>query len=204
MPENSLSKIEKTHIGIQILAQTTTIIAAIVVAVWGYYSTVYVKKEKEITEYTLMNLQQKTTQKPHIQAKVESTVQPLADGQNLLQIKVMLSNLGNKESKVSLDDDALTLVPVLFDEGKPIYGTPINLQSGRYAGTYNRVPLRFVNVGAGESYEITYVHNIENPGTYLIHFLALNGVNPSPEDIIATGGLPYKYSVGVDQYLVIK
>lgn len=204
MPENSLSEIEKTHIGIQILAQTTTIIAAIVVAVWGYYSTVYVKKEKEITEYTLMDLQQKTTQKPHIQAKVESTVQPLADGQNLLQIKVILSNLGNKESKVSLDDDALTLVPVLFDEGKPIYGTPINLQSGRYAGTYNRVPLRFVNVGAGESYEITYVHNIENPGTYLIHFLALNGVNPSPEDIIATGGLPYKYSVGVDQYLVIK
>jgi hypothetical protein len=135
MPENSLSKIEKTHIGIQILAQTTTIIAAIVVAVWGYYSTVYVKKEKEITEYTLMDLQQKTTQKPHIQAKVESTVQPLADGQNLLQIKVILSNLGNKESKVSLDDDALTLVPVLFDEGKPIYRTPINLQSGRYAGT---------------------------------------------------------------------
>ncbi|MEE4624669.1 hypothetical protein V2L00_13255 [Pseudomonas alliivorans] len=204
MPENSLSKIEKTHIGIQILAQTITIIAAIVVAVWGYYSTVYVKKEKEITEYTLMDLQQKTTQKPHIQAKVESTVQPLADGQNLLQVKVILSNLGNKESNVSLDDNALTLVPVSFDKGKPIYRKPINLQSGRYAGTYGRTPLSFVNVGAGESYEITYVQSVEGTGIYLIHFLALNGITPSNDDVVAAGGLPYKYSVGVDQYVVIK
>lgn len=204
MPDNTLSKIEKVHIGVQILAQATTIIAAIVVAIWGYYSTVYVKKEKEITDYTLVDLRQKTTQKSHIQAKLESTVQPLEDGKNLLQVKVTLFNLGSKESKVSLDDDALTLVPVNFDGGKPNFGKPISLQSGRYAGNYNRIPLGFVNVGAGESYEITYVHNIENLGTYLIHFLALNGVEPSPDDILASGGSRYKYSVGADQYLVVK
>lgn len=203
MPENSLSKIEKVHIGIQIIAQITTIIAAIVVAVWGYYSTVYVKKEKEITDYTLMELEQKTTQKPHIQAKIESVVQPLADGQSLLRISVILSNLGNKESKISLDENALTLVPVLFVEGKPIYRKPINLQSGRYFGTYNRSPLSFVTVGAGESYEITYVQSIDSPGVYLVHFLALNGLEPSPEDVLATGGLQYKYSVGADQYVVL-
>lgn len=204
MPESSLSKIEKIHLGAQILAQTTTIIAAIVVAMWGYYSTVYVKKEKEVTEYTLKELEQKTTQKPHIQAKVESLVQPLTDGQNLLQVKVILSNLGNKESKVTLDDDALTLVPVEFAEGKPIYQKPINLLSGRYAGTLNRAPLRFVNVGAGESYEITFVQNLENPGIYLIHFLALNGIDPPAEDFLITSGVPYHYSVGADQYLVVK
>ncbi|WP_422404011.1 hypothetical protein [Pseudomonas sp. GZD-209] len=204
MSESSLSKIEKVHLGVQILAQATTIIAAIVVAVWGYYSTVYVKKEKEVTEYTLKELEQKTTQKPHIQAKVESTVQPLLDGQNLLQVKVIISNLGNKESKVTLDDDALTLVPVAFAEGKPIYQKPINLLSGRYAGTLNRAPLRFVNVGAGESYEITFVQNLENPGIYLIHFLALNGIDPPAEEFLITGGVPYKYSVGVDQYVVVK
>lgn len=71
MPKNSLSKIEKIHLGSQILAQATTIIAAIVLAVWGYYSTVYVTKEKEITEYTLKEMDQKTTQRPHIQANVE-------------------------------------------------------------------------------------------------------------------------------------
>ncbi|ATA23020.1 hypothetical protein BIY26_11740 [Brenneria goodwinii] len=204
MPDNSLSKIEKIHLGFQILAQATTIIAAIVVGVWGYYSTVYVKKEKEVTEYTLKELDQKTTQKPHIQAKVESTIQPLDNGQNLLQVKVILSNLGNKESKVTLDDDALTLVPIAFSDGKPIYQKSINLLSGRYAGTLTRIPLQFVNVGAGESYELTFVHSIENSGTYLIHFLALNGINPPNEDFSITGGIPYQYSVGADQYVVIK
>lgn len=201
---SSLSKIEKIHLGTQILAQATTIIAAIVVAVWGYYSTVYVKKEKEVTEYTLKEMDQKTTQKPHVQAKVESTVQPLMDGQNLLQVKVVLSNVGNKESEVILDDYALTLVPVTFDGGEPIFQKPINLLSGRYAGTLNRLPLRFVNVGAGESYELTFVQNLENPGIYLIHFLALNGIDPPPEDFLIKSGVPYKYSVGADQYVVVK
>ena len=204
MSENTLSKIEKVHLGFQILAKATTIIAAIVVAVWGYYSTVYVNKEKEVTEYTLKNLIQKTTQKPHIQAKVESVVQPLMEGQNLLQVKVVLSNLGNKDRKVILDDDALTLVPVTFAAGKPIYQKPINLLSGRYAGTLNRAPLRFVNVGAGESYEITFVHNLDKPGIYLIHFLALNGIDPSPEDLLITGGVPYQYSVGADRYVLVE
>lgn len=204
MSEVSLSKIEKIHLVSQIFAQAMTIIAAIVVAVWGYYSTVYVKKEKEVTEYTLKDMDQRTTQKPHIQAKVETTVQPMMDGQNLLQVKVILSNLGNKESKVTFDDDALTLIPVAFANGKPLYQKPIDLLSGRYAGTLNRAPLRFVNVGAGESYEITFVQSLENPGIYLIHFLALNGIEPSQEDFLITGGVHYKYSVGADQYLVVK
>lgn len=204
MPEKSLSTLEKVHLGFQIVGQLTTIIAAIVVAAWAYYSTVYVKKEKEVTDYTLRELDQKTTQKPHIQAKVESTIQSLVDGQHLLQIKVILSNLGNKESKVALDDDALTLVPVVFAEGRPVYLEPINLLTGRYAGTRNRTPLRFVNVGAGESYEITFVHNVDDPGIYLIHFLALNGIDPTAEEVLIAGGLPYKYSVGADQYVVVR
>ncbi|PHM65717.1 hypothetical protein Xsto_01869 [Xenorhabdus stockiae] len=114
MPNNSFRKVEIIHLGLQILSQATTIIAAIVVGLWGYYSTVYVKKEKEVTEYTLKEFEQRTTQKPHIQAKVESTIQPIENGLNLLQVKVTLSNLGNKESNVILDDDALTLIPVAF------------------------------------------------------------------------------------------
>lgn len=204
MQKSSLSKIEKIHLGTQIIAQATTIIAAIVVAVWGYYSTIYVNKVKEVTEYTLKDLDQKTTQKPHIQVKVESTVQPLMGEQSMLQVKVVLSNLGNKESKVILDDDALTLVPVVFNEGNPMYDKPINLLSGRYAGTLNRAPLRFVNVGAGESYEITFVQALETPGIYLIHFLALNGIDPTADDLLITGSVPYQYSVGADQYLVVK
>ena len=204
MSDNSLSKIEKAQLSVQILSQITTILAALVVAVWGYYSTVYVKKEKEVTQLIIKELDQKTTQKPHIQAKVESTIQPLTDGQSLLQIKVILSNLGNEESKVTLDDDALRLIPVTFSEGTPIYQKPISLISGRYTGNLNRIPLRFVNVGAGETYEVTFVHNLDKAGVYLIHFLALNGVEPSANDLLVTGGIPYKYSVGADQYVIIK
>lgn len=204
MSQISHSKIEKINTGVHILAQVTTITAAIVVAMWGYYSTVYVKKEKEVTTYTLKELEQKTTQKPHIQVKVESTIQPISNGLNFLQVKVILSNLGNKESKVSLDDSALTLVPVTFDGGSPIYQKPINLLPGRYAGTPNRAPLRFVNVGAGESYEITFVQALEKPGIYLIHFLALNGIDPPAEDFLATKGIRFQYSVGADQYIIVR
>ncbi|CDH23554.1 hypothetical protein [Xenorhabdus bovienii] len=204
MPNNSSRKVEIIHLGLQILSQATTIIAAIVVGLWGYYSTVYVKKEKEVTEYTLKEFEQRTTQKPHIQAKVESTIQPIENGLNLLQVKVTLSNLGNKESNVILDDDALTLIPVAFSEGKPIYQKPINLLSGRYAGTLSRIPLQFVNIGAGESYELTFVHSLKNPGTFLIHFLALNGITPSEKEFSFTKGIPYQYAVGADQYIVIK
>ncbi|WP_165665505.1 hypothetical protein [Metapseudomonas otitidis] len=203
MPKVSLSKIEKIHILVQLAAQATTIVAAIVVGGWGYYYSEYVKREKEVTEYTLKELNQKTTQKPHIQARIDSTVQPLTDGQNLLQVKVTLSNLGNKESRVTLDDEALTLVPVTFAEGRPVFQEPINLHSGRYAGTLSRIPLRFVDVGAGESYELTFVQSVQNPGIYLIHFLALNGITPSAEDFSITGSIPYQYSVGVDQYVVV-
>ncbi|MDH0729228.1 hypothetical protein N5F23_24945 [Pseudomonas sichuanensis] len=204
MPANSPRKIEETHIRVQIASQIMTMIAAIAVAIWGIYSTNYIKKEREITEYTLKELHQKTTQAPHIQAKVDPTVRPFAGDRNLLEVKITLSNSGNKASKVLLDENALTLVPVEFVNGEPRYQPPINLISGRYVGNLARIPLRFVNVGPGETYEITFVHNIKNPGVYLIHFLALNGIEPSEEERSAAGGLPYKYSVGADQYLIVQ
>jgi len=202
--DSSSRRVKCVHLWIQVITQITTIIATIVVGLWGYYSTIYVKKEKEVTEYTLKELKQKTTQTPHIQVKVDSIVQPIENGQKLLQIKVTLSNLGTKESRVTLDDDTLTLIPIKFIEGKPAFQEPINLLSGRYTGTLNRMPLQFVNIGAGESYELTFVHSLSSAGTFLIHFLALNGISPSENELSATNGIPYKYSVGVDEYLIVK
>lgn len=204
MPKGSITKIEKIHLWTQILTQATTMIAAIVVAVWGYYSTVYVKKEREVTEYTLKELEQKTTQRSHIKAKMEATVKKLPDGWNLVVVQVTLSNLGNKESRVTLDEHALALVPVIFEEGKPTYQSSISLQSGRYAGSLARTPLNFVDVGAGEIHEFTFVQKIENPGVYLVHFLALNGENLPMETFHISDAPPYRYAVGVDQYLVVK
>lgn len=197
-------KVERLHLFIQIFTQVTTVIVAIVVGFWGYYSTIYVKKEKEVTEYTLKELEQRTTQTPHIQAKFRTNVQPLDNGLRMLQIKVMLSNLGNKESRVSLDDDSLTLIPVEFSKGNPIFKTPVNLLAGRYSGTLNRMPLNFVDIGPGENYELTFVHSLNSSGVFLIHFLALNGIKPSENKFSSTESIPFKYSVGMDDYIIIK
>jgi hypothetical protein len=198
------SKINSLHLRVQILSQIVTIVAACVVGVWGFYSTVYVKKEKEVTDYTLQDLKQKTTQTPHIQAKVEPIVEKGDNGLILLQVKVTLSNLGTKESRVTLDDNSLALIPVEFSHGKPVFQEPINILSSRYAGNLHRVPLQFVDIGAGENYELTFVHGINTTGTYLIHFLALNGTTPPEGELSASYGIPYKYSVGADEYIIVK
>ncbi|HBT3006224.1 TPA: hypothetical protein MBF22_003843 [Klebsiella aerogenes] len=204
MKNRESSIIHSLHLWIQIAAQIVTIVAAIVVGLWGYYSAIYVNKEKEVTDYTLEELKQKTTQTPHIQAKVEPIVVKEDSGLILLQVKVSLSNLGTKESRVTLDDNSLALIPVEFSEGKPIFQKPINIISSRYAGNLHRIPLQFVDIGAGESYELTFVHGINTTGTYLIHFLALNGITPSKDELSTTYGIPYKYSVGADEYIVVK
>ncbi|MCH4289169.1 hypothetical protein [Enterobacter kobei] len=186
------------------LTQVTTIAAAIIVGLWGYYSTIYIKKEKEITEYTLKEFKQKTTQTSHIQARVESIVHISDGGSKLLEIKIILSNQGNKQSRVTLDDDSLSLIPVEFSNGKPLFQEPINLHSGRYAGNVKRIPLNFVDIGAGENYEFTFIYNIDSTGVYLIHFLALNGTIPSEKELSKIDGIPFKYSIGADEYIFIK
>ncbi|EOC1351429.1 hypothetical protein ACTV70_002874 [Cronobacter dublinensis] len=204
MKKKTLRKVHVFNFWIQPVAQLITIITTIVVGVWGCYSTIHIKKEKEITDYTLKELKQKTTQTPHIQAKIQPIIERGDGGLIILVVKVTLSNLGNKESRVTFDDNSLALIPVELSHGKPVFEESINLLSGRYTGNLHRLPLPFVDIGAGETYEFTFAHGINKTGTYLIHFLALNGIAPSQEVISATNGLHYKYSVGADEYLVIK
>ncbi|EKZ5285681.1 hypothetical protein REV77_003271 [Klebsiella aerogenes] len=199
-----MSRLEKIHLVVQIAAQITTIAAAIAVGAWAFYSTFYVKKEQLVTEYTLKELAQKTIREPHIQARIDATIQPLDPDGSLLQVKVTLSNPGSLEGKVLLDDAALTLVPVSFSEGSPIYQSPVSLMSGRYAGPLQRLVLPFVNIGAGENYELMFIHRINTPGTYLIRFLALNDTGRQEKQHFESGQVPYWYSVGADQYVVIR
>ncbi|HCD5425975.1 TPA: hypothetical protein OMS29_003429 [Klebsiella aerogenes] len=204
MSESRQGRLEKWHLIVQIAAQATTIVAAIAVGVWAVYSTFYVKKEQLITEYTLKELTQKTTREPHIQARIDATLKPLDTDDCLLQVKVTLSNPGNLEGKVLLDDSALTLVSVNFSGGDPVYHSPVSLMTGRYTGTLQRLVLPFVNIGAGESYELTFIHRINTPGTYLIRFLALNDTADQEKQHSVSDLPPYQYSVGADQYVVIR
>lgn len=204
MKDKVSSKVHFLQLWVQIFSEIVTIVAAIAVGVWGVYSTIYVKKEKEVTDYTLQELKQKTTQTPHIQAKVEPVVKKGTNGLVLLTVKITLSNLGTKESRITLDDNSLALIPVDFSAGKPVFQEPINIISSRYAGNLHRVPLQFVDIGAGENYELTYAYGMNTKGTYLIHFLALNGTKPPEGDLLIAHGIPYKYSVGADEYVIVK
>lgn len=192
------NKMEKLHLGSQVLSNFTTFIVAIVLGVWAVYSTFYVSKVNEVTEYTLQDWRNRTNLKPHIQAKVETDLEDVGDGKKLLKVVVTLSNSGDQESRVSLDDQSISIVPVVFEGGSPRFLAPTNLADGRYNGTLNRLALDWVDIGSGESYELTYVHLISRPGTYLVHFLSHNGLEPKG------GLLPIKYSVGADKYVVIK
>lgn len=205
VPEVSRSKIEKIHLFTQIFTYVMKSVAAIAVAFWGFYSTVYVKREKELAEYNLKELEQKTTQESHVLAKVDFAVQPGIDAKKILIVKVALSNRGNKETRVTLDNQALTLVPVTFNDGNPIFHKPISLRSGRCLGTIDRAILDFVDIGAGESHELTFAQQIENPGVYLIHFLAFNSTSPAEQSASFLGvEVPYRYSVGADQYVMVE
>lgn len=205
MSKKPPTKMEKVLHGSQILSNATTFFAAIVLGVWGVYSTVYVSKAREIAEYTLKDLELKTQQTSHIQAKLETSLKAVTfpESGQLLTINVTLSNGGSKESRVTLDDESLALIPVSFIDGSPRYQLPINIIKGRYPGTLGRFPLNWIDIGAGESYELTYVHLISRPGIYLVHFLSHNGTVPS-EDINKSTVLPFKYSVGADHYLIIE
>ncbi|EPO4101503.1 hypothetical protein [Klebsiella aerogenes] len=119
-----MSRLEKIHLVVQIAAQITTIAAAIAVGAGAFYSTFYVKKEQLVTEYTQRELAQKTTREPHIQARIDATIQPLDPEGSLLQVKVTLSNPGSLEGKVLLDDAALMLVPVSFLKAPPFTSRP--------------------------------------------------------------------------------
>jgi len=192
------SKMEKLHLGSQVLSNCTTFIAAIVLGVWGLYSTFYVNKVSEVTEYTLQDWKNRTNLKPHIQAKVETDLEDVGDSKKLLKVVITLSNSGDQESRVSLDEQSISLVPVGFEDGSPRFLAPKNLADGRYNGTLNRMALDWVDIGSGESYELTYVHLISHPGTYLVHFLSHNGLE------LKGSSLPIKYTVGADKYIVVK
>ena len=192
------SKMEKLHLGSQILSNFTTFIVAIVLGVWAVYSTFYVSKVNEVTEYTLQDWKNRTNLKPHIKAKVETDLEDIGNSEKLLKVVVTLSNSGDQESRVSLDDQSISIVPVVFEGGSPRFLAPTNLADGRYNGTLDRLALDWIDIGSGESYELTYVHLISHPGTYLVHFLSHNGLEPK------VGLLPIKYSVGADKYVVIK
>jgi len=62
--------------------------------------------------------------------------------------------------------------------------------------------MNWIDIGAGESYTLNFVHLVSQPGTYLVHFLALNDTQSLK--VNRDEHFPIQYSVGEDKYITIE
>lgn len=187
----------------QCASYLAAVIATFVLGGWGWWSAYYIKQEKDIAEYTLRDLIQKTTQTPHILSKLTLTTLGTGTGPTTIQVKVNLSNQGTTEARVSLDDHALTLTPFMYSKGMPVFGHEIPLGSTRFSGTYRRVE-DWIAIGVNESYELSYTFQIDEPGNYLLRFLAKKTDDLASESKLGRDHFTKTtFSVGSDEYITI-
>jgi hypothetical protein len=188
----------------QIVSAWITAAAAIAVGIWAAWSSVYIKQEREVTSYTLRDLEMRTKTLPVVKATLIAKVDPMPTGESLLEATVLLSNLGNEECRVVLDRQAMVLVRVFMRNGEPQYQPEISLFSSRYWGQ-NRAVGDFIDIAPGETYELKYIRSIENSGIYLVRFLAVKKSSYT-EKFKFDVGLPdgAEYSTGADAYIVLE
>lgn len=188
----------------QTILNYVTVLGIVVGGIWIAFNVFYVKQEQEIASYTLRELQQKTALAPHIRSKITATVLPEPDLPSTVQVRVELSNQGTDASRVILDNLALSVTGIAFKGGIPRYLIEVPIGSTRFKGSFRQVG-DFIDIGAGETYAISYIFQLSAPGTYLIRFLA-NMDSPYLKDYKQKVGTPVysEYSTGDDTYITIQ
>lgn len=188
----------------QTILNYVTVLGIVVGGIWIAFNVIYVKQEQEIASYTLRELQQKTALAPHIRSKVTATVLPEPDLPSTVQVRVELSNQGTDASRVALDNLALSVTGITFEGGIPRYLTEVPIGSTRFKGSFRQVG-DFIDIGAGETYAISYIFQLSAPGTYLIRFLANMDSPYLKEYKQKVGTTVYsEYSTGDDTYITIQ
>jgi hypothetical protein len=188
----------------QTILNYVTVLGIVVGGIWIAFNVIYVKQEQEIASYTLRELQQKTALTPHIRSKVTTTVLPEPDLPSTVQVRVELSNQGTDASRVILDNLALSVTGITFEEGIPRYLAEVPIGNTRFKGSFRQVG-DFIDIGAGETYAISYIFQLSAPGTYLIRFLANMDSPYLKEYKQKVGTTVYsEYSTGDDTYITIQ
>lgn len=194
----------RRHLKTQIGLNYVSILAVLIGGIWIAFNTLYVKQERQISAYTLRELEQKTNLAPHLKSKVIASVStPESGGASTIQVRVELSNQGTDVQRVILDNGALSVTAVIFQGGAPLFIGEVPMGSTRFKGVLRQVG-DFIDVGAGETYDISYIFQLNSPGTYLVRFLA-KMQSPYLEEYKHKVGAPemQDYSVGDDQYITI-
>ncbi|EGH71123.1 hypothetical protein [Pseudomonas syringae] len=85
----------------QIALNCVSILAVLIGGVWIAFNALYVKQEKQISAYTLRELEQKTNLAPHVKSKVTATVgEAQGNAGSIVQVRVELSNQGTDAQRV--------------------------------------------------------------------------------------------------------
>ena len=194
----------KKHVISQIALNCVSILAVLIGGVWIAFNTIYVKQEQQISAYTLRELEQKTNLVPHVRSKVNATVSQ-SQGQegSTVQVRVELSNQGTEAQRVFLENGALSITAVIFLGNLPQFIGEIPMGSTRFKGVLRHME-DYIDICAGETYDISYIFRLNSPGTYLVRFLA-KMESPYLEDYKRKVGTraQHEYSVGDDQYITI-
>lgn len=188
----------------QIALNCVSILAVLIGGVWIAFNALYVKQEQQISAYTLRELEQKTNLAPHVRSKVTATVgEPQGNAGSIVQERVELSNQGTDAQRVILDNGALSVSGIVFMDSMPQFIGEIPMGSTRFEGVLRQVG-KFVDIGAGETYDISYIFRLRSPGTYLVRFLA-KMQSPYLDRYKEQVGTPalQDYSVGDDQYITV-
>lgn len=188
----------------QIALNCVSILAVLIGGVWIAFNALYVKQEKQISAYTLRELEQKTNLAPHVRAKVNATIgESQGAPGSIVQVLVELSNQGTEAQRVILDNGALSIAGIVFFGSVPQFIGEIPMGVTRFKGVMRQVG-DFIDIGAGETYDISYIFRLKSPGTYLVRFLA-KMESPYLEEYKQKVGTPalQNYSVGDDQYITI-
>lgn len=120
-----------------------------------------------------------------------------------MQARVTISNQGTQVARVILNNSALSLVEVEFEEGWPRFVAERSIGDTRYRGV-SKVVHDYIDVGAGESYEVSYIFQVHKSGHYLVRFLAaMEGDHYDEFKRKVNAPLAMQYSTGADQYVVI-
>nr|WP_314527236.1 hypothetical protein [uncultured Pseudomonas sp.] len=201
--EKSRDKLETLHLSSQITLNFISVIAAIVIGIWAWWSTYTVKREGEIAELTLQDLKQKTQLAPHIGTKIQTKIHPSNNTETTLEVAVTLTNQGTDFARLNLEKRALSITKVDFRSGAPDFNHTRNLGDTRYKGE-TEIVFPYIDIGPSETYELNYIFQIEEPGLYLVRFLSrmksdhllIHKARTATPELI-------DFSTGADQYITI-
>ncbi len=197
---NKMKIVEKVAVAKDVFSM----LAAICVAVWALYGT-WVKNEEYIADLQVLELQQKTSM--HSRVLTEMSIQKLhiKEEGTVFSISVQLKNVGNEDVRVSLNDKTILISKIDFEDGRPVYGTPIYIGNSRYRG-FEKVVWDFIDIGPSEKYEISYVSRINGPGIYLVRFLSRMRSSSVKTDLSNNFGNNsiVEYNTGVDRIINVE